>query len=301
MAAEWGAPEEIHLYYSGESELNPPMAYKMHSLTYQDAGDGVFIITFNDPKRLNCMSLNFAIETLLVIEHAKRDDRCRVIVWTGAGRAFCSGGNFTDLTVHVPDGIYDGYVHAGLAVPLPDTSAASQTRMMIKFPKISIAAVNGLSLGGGVNMALLWHDLSFVADGVTFRYPFAEYGLTPELGSSVLLARLVGLTRAKQFIQQGTEFSARQALDLGLCTEVVPVADVVTKAVAAAKTLASRPQFALRESKRLMNRDLIESIDRITEDEYLTIAKAFVHPDTQKAMQAVMAKTSKSNKTKSKL
>merc|ERR1719263_156252 len=103
-------------------------------------------------------------------------------------------------------------------------------------------------------MALLWHDLSFVADDVTFRYPFTEYGLTPELGSSILLGRIIGITRAKQFIQLGTEFSAQRALELGLCTEVVPSSEVVAKAVAAGKSLAARPQFALRESKRLMNR-----------------------------------------------
>jgi len=293
--AAMDAPEDILLFYSGTSELNPPMKYRMHHITYQHVGDGVFLITLNDPKRLNCMSQNLVLELLLVIEHAKRDERCKVIVWTGAGRAFCSGGNFTDPTVHVPDGIWDGYVHAGLALPLPDISAASQTRAMIRFPKVSIVAVNGLTLGGGTNIALLWNDISFVAEDVTFKYPFTEFGLTPELGSSVLLGRIIGLTRAKRLIQLGVEFTAKEALEWGLCTEVVRKEDVLSKALAAAKSLATKPQGAMRESKRLMNRDLIESIDRITEDEYHTIAKVMATPETQKAMMKVMAKTAKSN------
>mmetsp|Transcript_36557 Transcript_36557/g.49915 ORF Transcript_36557/g.49915 Transcript_36557/m.49915 type:complete len:168 (-) Transcript_36557:81-584(-) len=165
---------------------------------------------------------------------------------------------------------------------------------MIRFPKPSLAAVNGLTVGGGVNLAFVWQDLCYVAEGATFRYPFADLGLTPELGSSVLLARIVGLPRAKELIMMGREFSAREALQLGLCTEVVGAAEVVGRALEAAKALARKPQFALRESKRLMNRGLTESIDEVTEEELRTIRSAITSPETVQAMASFMKKSAKS-------
>eukprot|EP00413_Alexandrium_margalefii_P027873 CAMPEP_0204570372 /NCGR_PEP_ID=MMETSP0661-20131031/38278_1 /ASSEMBLY_ACC=CAM_ASM_000606 /TAXON_ID=109239 /ORGANISM="Alexandrium margalefi, Strain AMGDE01CS-322" /LENGTH=307 /DNA_ID=CAMNT_0051578553 /DNA_START=65 /DNA_END=986 /DNA_ORIENTATION=+ len=294
MAAAWGPPEDISLYFCGTSELDPPRSYTMSKMTYRHAGGGVFVVTLNDPKRLNCMSLNLAQELSLLIEHAKRDDRCKVVVWTGAGRAFCSGGNFSDASSTVPEDVYQGYVHAGIAMPLPDISLAGATRAMIKFPKLSIAAVNGITVGGGVNLAFVWQDFCYVAEGVTFRYPFAELGLTPELGSSVLLPKIIGLPRAKELMQMGTELPARRACELGLCTAVVPASEVVGRAVDEAQRLAAKPQFALRESKRLMNRELAESIDAITAEELESIRKAITSPETVQAMSALMRKSAKS-------
>lgn len=296
MTAEWGQPEDIILYYSGTSDLDPPKPYTMTKMLYQHAGDGVFVITLNDPKSLNAMSLNMAQELTLLLEHVKRDDRCKVIVWTGTGRAFSAGGNFANPSSSVPDEIQEGYVHAGVALELPDISLAAVTRAMLKLPKISIAAVNGITVGGGVNLAFAWQDFSYVAEGLTFRYPFADLGLTPELGSSLIIPKIVGLQRAKELMQLGKEFSAQRAFELGLCTEVVPGAEVVSKAVAVAKQLAAKPQFALLESKRLMNRDLVESIDHVTEDEYHTISKAISSPETMKAMAALIQKSSKKSK-----
>jgi len=293
MSAAWDPPEGILLYYSGASKLDPPQAYTMTKLLYQHAGSGVFVITLNDPKRLNSMSLNLTQELTLVIEHARRDERCKVVMWTGAGRAFCAGGNFSDPSSTVPEEVYQGYVHAGVAVPLPDISLAGPTRAMIKFPKPSLSAVNGVAIGGGVNLAFVWQDLCYAAEEATFRFPFAELGLTPELGSSVLLPRIVGLPRAKELLQLGTEFSAQKAHELGLCTEVVPGSRVVSRALEAATQLAAVPQFALRESKRLMNRELAETIDRITEDELLTIRKAISSPETVQAMTNLIRKQSK--------
>eukprot|EP00435_Cladocopium_sp_Y103_P075236 s689_g55.t1 len=118
-------------------------SYKPTKLQYQNAGDGVFVITLNDPKRLNCMSLNLVQEVtwlstviveicdgmdLMAKEHVKRDERCKIIVWTGAGRAFSAGGNFTDTSTTVPEEVFEGYIQEGLAVQPPDVSLAGTTR-----------------------------------------------------------------------------------------------------------------------------------------------------------------------------
>ncbi|CAE7447921.1 Eci2 [Symbiodinium necroappetens] len=292
--AALGEAEEILLYYSGESALDPPKPYKMSRIMYQDAGNGVFVITLNDPARLNCMSLNLAQEVSLLLEHVKRDERCKVIVWTGAGRAFSAGGNFTDASTTVPEEVYEGYVRAGIATRLPDISLSGPTRAMIKLPKLSIAAVNGMAIGGGVNLALVWQDFVYVSQDAVFRYPFGELGLTPELGSSVLLPQVVGLVRAKELLQLGREFSAKEALEMGLCTAVVAPEEVLTKAIEAAKKLAAMPQFALRESKRLLNKDLVARIDGITEEELKAFKKVVADPETVKAMMSLAKRTSKS-------
>jgi len=294
MVEQWGAPEDILVHYSGKDVLDPPQHFRLTKMLYQHAGNGVFVITLNNPKQLNCMSLTLAHELSLIIEHVRRDDRCKVVIWTNAGRAFSAGGNFTDPTSSVPDEILEGYIHAGVMMQQPDISLAAATRAMIKLPKISISAVNGLAVGGGVNLAFVWQDFSFVADNVTFRYPFAELGLTPELGSSAILPKILGLPRARELMQLGSEFTAQRALQMGLCTDVVPSDVVVAKALEAAQHLAAVPQLALRESKRMLNKELIDSIDAITRDEKDTLAKVFTNEETQKAMMAVMAKTSKS-------
>jgi len=278
------------LYYSGKAALDPPKAYTPSRVKYQQASDGVFVATMNDPKRLNCMSLHMMQEVLLVIEHARRDERCSVLIWTGEGRAFCAGGNFTDASTSVPTEVYDGYIHAGIAVPLPDLSVAAQTRAMVKFPKISIAAVNGICVGGGVNMALVWQDFVYVEKSAKFRYPFAELGLVPELGSSFLLPKLIGHIRAKELLQLGREFSADECKELGLCTSVVGDGEALAAALQAAGKLASFPQQSLRESKRLLNKELVARIDEVTQDELVTFRKAITSPETQKAMAAVMKK-----------
>ncbi|CAE7204682.1 Eci2 [Symbiodinium sp. CCMP2592] len=270
--------------------------YKMSRILYQDAGNGVFVITLNDPARLNCMSLNLAQEVSLLLEHVKRDERCKVIVWTGAGRAFSAGGNFTDARTTVPEEVYDGYVRAGIATRLPDISLSGPTRAMIKLPKLSIAAVNGMAIGGGVNLALVWQDFVYVSQDAVFRYPFGELGLTPELGSSVLLPQVVGLVRAKELLQLGREFSAKEALEMGLCTAVVPQEEVLGKAIEAAKKLAAMPQFALRESKRLLNKDLVARIDSITEEELNAFKKVVADPETVKAMMSLAKRTSGKSK-----
>merc|ERR1712113_741071 len=102
-----------------------------------------------------------------------------------------------DTEILVPPGTWDGAIAAGLALPQPDIAMASQTRLMIKLTKPSIGAINGMAVGGGANVAFTWQDQVYVADAATFRYPFADLGITPELGSSFLLQKIVGSTRAK--------------------------------------------------------------------------------------------------------
>jgi len=275
--------------------LDPPLRYMMSKVLYQDAGNGVFVITLNDPKRLNCQSRNLTEECALVVEHAKRDDRCKVLVWTGAGRAFSAGGNFTDNSTTVPDGVVEGYIKAGVILPA-DTAQAGLTREMLKLPKISISAVNGLAVGGGVNVSIGWQDLAFASEDATFKLPFGELGLSPELGSSFLLPKLIGTMRAKELLQLAPTIDAKRAHEIGLVVEVTPKGEVLQRAVEVAHRLAGYPQYALRQSKRLINSEIVKAIDAVTEDEYYTIHKVFADPETQQGMAALIARTSKRSK-----
>lgn len=262
-------------------------------MLYQDAGGGVFVLTLNNPKMKNAMDYHFMSELALMIEHVRRDERCKALVWTGAGQDFCSGAVFRDVATTVPEEVTAGYVEAGLQYTAPDLVAAGSTQQMLGLGKLSISAVAGLAIGGGVNMALVWQDHAVAEEGATFRYPFAELGFVPELGSSMLLGKIVGHRRAKQLLMLAQEFSAREAQEYGLITEVVPNGQALARAVALARKLTSFPQAALRETKRLMRKELMQGLKEATEDELQTFDEVFRSEETLMAVARAAAQRKK--------
>merc|ERR1712232_1513393 len=110
------------------------------------------------------------------------------------------------------------------------------------FPKISIAAVNGLAVGGGVNIAFCnFHDLVFCSDAAKFKFPFVSLGATPELSSSLLFPYLVGFARAKELLLVGDWFTADDAFRMGLANRVVPAEKLLPEALTLARKFAAQP------------------------------------------------------------
>jgi enoyl-CoA hydratase/carnithine racemase len=170
--------------------------------------DGVAVATYNTPENLNCLSPSLTSETFLILEHAARDEACKVLIWTGAGeRAFCAGaalkGKGEHFEEHVPSHVRNDYDSRRMfpqspAVNPPDMVMARQTVAFWDFPKPLIMAVNGLAVGGGANIALAnYADLVICSANARFKYPFSTLGLTPELGSSALIPFVVGMAKAK--------------------------------------------------------------------------------------------------------
>ena len=221
--------------------------YELRSFSWTlDEDTGVAVATFNSPKNLNSLTHNLRWELFVILEHAAREEDVRVLVWTGEGRAFCAGADLMGAKeVHLPKHLMKAMYARG-AGPGQDLVLMKETLAFWDFPKPSIAAVNGLAVGGGANIALLWHDIVVCSTQAKFKYPFAKLGLTPELGSSKLMPLHIGLARTKEIMFMGGWFDAARAKDLGLCNQVVAPEDLMGATLEMAEKIADQNPEAIR-------------------------------------------------------
>ena len=170
----------------------------------------------------------------------------------------------------------DWYRSKGFTPGFPeDIALKCLTLRFWDFKKPSIVAVNGLAVGGAANFALAnFHDLVLASSAARFKYPFADLGLTPELGSSYMMPMLTGMTNAKKMMMIGDWFSAEEAKAMGLVLEVTQPEDLVPRAIEMATTLAKKNPDALRLSKQVMNGHLRREMDRVMDTENATIKEA---------------------------
>lgn len=143
------------------------------------------------------------------------------------------------------------------------------------FNKPSVVAVNGLAVGGAANIALAnYHDIVLSSTEGRFKYPFADLGLTPELGSSFMMPMLTGMTRAKSMMMIGDWFSAEEAKDMGLVLEVTSPEDLMSRATELATKLASKDAGGMQLIKKLMNSHMRKQMDQVMDDENEAIGQA---------------------------
>src|SRR6185369_15501759 len=171
----------------------------------------------------------------------------RVIVLTGAGRAFSAGG---DLRAMQEIGQSDGRVEAFFDEPLRLLNEA--VLLIRKTPVPFIAAVNGVASGGGCNLALAC-DLVIAAESARFNQAFIKIGLTPDCGGTFMLPRLVGWKRATELLFTGELISAKTAAAMGMINSVMPDEELMNQAMAMAEKLAQAPTAAIGEIKMLLN------------------------------------------------
>lgn len=257
--------------------------YTLQSIHYRlDPATGVAVATLNTPGSLNSLTQNQTWEYMLVLRHFERDPNAKVIIWTGHGRAFSSGADLKDqagpmLARSAPEAAEHIKAH-GFA-PGAEAGDMALKCLTLEFwgmSKPSIVAVNGLAVGGAANIALAnYHDIVLASTDARFMYPFANLGLTPELGSSYMMPLLVGMTRAKNMMMVGDWFSAQEALDMGLVLEVTPPPALMARAMEIATKLARKPnQEALRLGKRVLNTHLRSQMAGVMDIENQTIAEA---------------------------
>ncbi len=206
------------------------------SVTYAVA-EGVATITLNRPDAMN--SLDIATKVLLrdTVQAAAEDDAVRVVVLTGTGRAFCVG---QDLKEHI--GLLDANDTAALWSTVPDHYAPIALALA-EMPKPVIAAVNGVAAGAGASMAFAC-DFRVVADTAGFNLAFTGIALSCDTGISWTLPRLIGHAKALEMLYFPRTIPAAEALDLGLATSVVPVADFEGAVADLAGRLAAGPTVA---------------------------------------------------------
>eukprot|EP01062_Namystynia_karyoxenos_P062119 TRINITY_DN55048_c0_g1_i1.p1 TRINITY_DN55048_c0_g1~~TRINITY_DN55048_c0_g1_i1.p1 ORF type:complete len:314 (+),score=121.58 TRINITY_DN55048_c0_g1_i1:80-943(+) len=263
----------VKLYYDDGRTVD----YELRSVMYKLLPDGIAVATFNDPKTLNALTENLMGETFCILEHAKRDPAVKVLVWTGEGKCWCSGAALKGGTsTHIPRDIQKQYAKRGLWRSPRDLVLKSQTLAFWDFPKPAIAAVQGMCVGGAVNMALCnYFDFVVCSEQAKFKYPFVKLGLTPELGSSAVLPFLIGYARAKELFFLGDWASVADVQRFGLVNRVVPHDQLMETALGLARRLAGEPnQAALRLGKRIVNCHQRRDMERVLDDENTTIWEA---------------------------
>ena len=199
---------------------------------------GIGTLTLNRPEKLNAFDAEGCDDLIEALRMVAGSDAVRVIVLTGAGRAFCAGA---DLSVLGSDG--PALVAAGKEIALIIRSA----------PKPVLAAVNGPAAGGGANLALAC-DYRLASDLATIGQVFHKLGLGPDWGGSYFLPRLVGISKALELIWSARMVPAAEAVQLGLFDRVVPHADLAVETRTLAESWAGMSPLAVRKAKELLYR-----------------------------------------------
>lgn len=219
-------------------------------MDYQDIihakEDGIVTITLNRPERRNAFSPEMSESIRLAVEDAAVDDSVRVLVITGTGSAFCAGADVKAMAAGVgqPGGGDEG---GGGHVSLP--------LQLHQLDKPVIAAINGVAVGGGLDLALAC-DIRIASDQSRFAEVFIRRGLIPAMGGIFFLPRLVGIDRACQMIWTGDMMSAEEAERIGLVTSVVPHEELESATRELAEKLAKGPPLAIQKAKRAIYQGL---------------------------------------------
>ncbi|MGQ0841458.1 enoyl-CoA hydratase-related protein [Actinokineospora sp.] len=244
--------------------------------------DGVRTLTLNRPDAFNSLTVRLKEELLAALEAAASDDAVRAVVLTGAGKAFCAG---QDLKEHV------GLLRAGDPAPLSTVEKHYNpiVTAITGLPKPIIAAVNGMAAGAGASFAYAC-DLRIAADTAKFLMAFASVGLTADSGAAWTLPRLIGYGRAMELMLLAKPVGAEEALRIGMVTQVVPTAAVLTTAQALAARLAAGPTSAYAKIKEAMLASAGGSLTEGLAVEGRTQAEAGATSDHLEAVEAFVAK-----------
>jgi enoyl-CoA hydratase/carnithine racemase len=242
--------------------------------------DGIAVLTLDRPDVHNALDNRLRDEFAVAVDAARRDPEIGALIVTGAGeRAFCAGLDLREFAQQMRDVSPTAMRRFRWALPHP----------LATFDKPVIAAVNGLAIGGGVELALLC-DITVAADHASFAFAEVRRGIMPGNGGTQRLSRRVGKGRALEMILTGRTVAADEALAIGLVEYVVPRAELMAKALAIGRAIATNAPVAVR-----MARDAILRGSELSLDEGLRLESdlaAFLYT-TEDAREGPLAFTEK--------
>ena len=220
----------------------------LETLTLTTPRDGVALLTLNRPDRLNAISIGLLREFGEVLHWLQEESDARVLILTGAGPGFCSGTDLKEARER----------HGGQRMGVEQGMATQQrlARLILglrRIPQPVIAAVNGVAAGGGFCFALA-ADVRIAAHSARFVASFINIGLSAgEIGSTYLLPRLIGVSRAADILYTGREVGSEEAERIGLVSRRVPDGKVVEEALAMADVMLGKTPFGLRMTKEVLD------------------------------------------------
>ncbi len=258
-----------------------------------DVEDGVGIITLNRPDKLNAVDWNLAEVLANLLRDLRTRDEVRTIVLTGAGRAFCAGGDAEWLSGEGEQPM-PGTSDPNRPIPryqrkTPGGPFADVTRQLIGVEKPVIAAIQGPAVGAGLAYALAC-DRRFADTTTRMSAIFTRIGMSPDMGTTWLLPRIVGLSNALMMVETAKMFDAQEAKAIGLIDELVPEGQAFEAAKAYAKKLAEGPSVAIDMARRFIYKGLQSSLEDMLDYEAVASTMTAATRDFKEGVTAFMEK-----------
>lgn len=265
--------------------LTPARADTATAEVLYEASEGIATITLNRPERLNTISGPMLNQLTQLLIKANEDPAVRVVVLTGTGRAFCAGLDLVDATQGSGIGSESQASHISVNIDLRNTPPT----VLFAMDKPTICALNGAAAGYGMDTAM-GCDIRMMAESAKLAAAFVKRGVVPESGGTWILPRLIGWSKAAELIFTGRTLSARESLEMGLATHVVPDAELQAKARELAAEIAANAPLAVQASKRLMRMGLSEGFDEHVHHVFLQLLPLLKTDDALEGMKAFMEK-----------
>ncbi len=247
--------------------------------------DGIATVRLNDPAKLNALTFQTYEELERLTGELAHDETVKVLVLTGTGKGFCSGGSVDEII--------------GKLVQMKGDSLYRFTRMtcnvvknMRTLKKPIIVAVNGIAAGAGAMLALA-SDFRILSDKAKFAFLFVKVGLAgADMGALYLLPGIVGQGKATELLFLGDPIDAQEAYRIGLATRVVPHEELLKETYELARRLKKGPLYALGVTKELLNLEAHMDLETALEIEATAQAKCMEMPDFQEGYRAFIEKRS---------
>ena len=244
---------------------------------------GVATITLNRPDRLNALGNQTTSELCSACEDAIKDPKMRVLVLTGAGEAFCAGGDYKDT-------FQRGFEKTALEWRHRIRTGPNRLVTLLSgAEKPVVASVNGVAVGGGSTIALAC-DIRIASEKARFGLVFSKIGATPEFGCTYLLPRIVGLGKALDLLLTADLIDAREAERIGLVSKVVPHDELLEATEKLVEKLLQKPPAALGMVKSMIYRSLSMDMLSVLELEALALGTAFKTEEHQEVVKAFLQK-----------
>lgn len=250
-----------------------------------DVDDGVATVTFDRPDKLNALTFDVYADLRDLVDEIEHRDDVNVLLITGTGRGFCSGGDVDEII--------------GPLLEMDSKGLLEFTRMtgavvegLRRVPMPVIAAVNGVAAGAGAVIALA-ADLRVLAESASFHFLFTRVGLAgADMGSAYLLPRVVGFGRATELLLLGDEVGAEESVAIGLASKVVPDDELESESKRLARRLADGPTLAYGATKTLLSREQDMDLSSAIELEAFTQALLMTTEDHAEFYKAFIGKRS---------
>jgi 2-(1,2-epoxy-1,2-dihydrophenyl)acetyl-CoA isomerase len=272
----------------GDSTLDTGTEYLLARIE-----DGVAVLTMNRPERLNALHPEMFRGFARVLPSLAANDDVGAIVLTGAGRAFCSGGDVRAQSERAEAAASGGSTPSsgGVEARIQDLRQrqAEVSAALYEHPKVTIAAIPGAAAGAGLSIALAC-DLRVAAQGALLTTAFAKVGFSGDFGGSWFITQLIGSAKAKELYLTSDKLSADEAARLGLVNMVFPNEGFTEAAIEYARTFANGPRLAYRYIKENVNRAVVSDLRTHLDAEAVGMARLSNSDDHREASRAFVEK-----------